>query len=227
MQTAYAVPPAMLDTIGAGPVSIDPHEATVAWAYSLTYRPVPVFQNYAVVTERLDRLNARAIRAASDDHHILRMDTPGFDGRNEIWEASHYKLAVACNFARVQREGAWSLLSKVDSRCASPTDHATQQVSAGEALDIPAAAPGTVVTASFQPDDPPLLARLGHLLMKDYTPLRATIDGQEVRVLAHPRTGPLMLSFPEVGEGAFDAFTYAEVSFSEPGTVTFATVRIR
>ncbi len=227
MQTTYAVPQAMLDAIGSAPVTIDPHEATVAWAYSLTYRPVPVFQNYAVVTERLDRLNARAIKSASDDRYILRIDTPGFDGRNAIWESAHYKQAVACNFARLQREGIWSLLGKVDSRCGRVTVEGTQRVSAGEALEIPPAADGTIVTASFRPDDGSLLARLGHLLMKDYTPLRATVDGQDFKVLAHPATGPLMLSFPEVAEGAFDPFTYSEVSFSEPGTVTFATVEIR
>ena len=227
MQAAYATPPAMLEAIGDAPVSIDPNEANVAWAYSLDFQPVPVFQIYNVVTERLDRLNARVIAAADDDHHILRGDGPGFQGRNEAWESPHYKLAVACHYARVQHEGAWSLLQKVDARCADPVVEGSQRVDAGETLDPPTATADTIVTASFQPDEPSLLARLGHLLMKDYTPLRAAIDGQDVPVVAHPATGPLMLSFPQVERGAFDPFTYDDVSFDEPGTVTFAIVRIR
>ena len=37
---------------------VEPHETSIIWAYGLDWRPAPVFQDYAIVSNTLDRHNA-------------------------------------------------------------------------------------------------------------------------------------------------------------------------
>ncbi len=228
LQGVYAMPDDIRDKVSNGvPVSIDPWETTVAWAYDLSWAPVPVFQTYAVVTESLDRLNAEAIVAAPPQQRILRRTEIPNDSRNPVWEAPRYQVAVACNYVTTAREEPWRVLEHRAPRCDDATELSVTRVAAGQVVEIPEVPSDMILTATFAPDEPGALSRLSSVVLKVYGHLMVSVDAGVHRVTRMPTTGPMMVRFPAVEEGAFDAFAYQTMGFNQPGQVTFATIRIR
>jgi hypothetical protein len=225
----YAIPPALVAETVGHPVSVDPWEATAAWAYSMEWRPVPVFQSYSAYTAELDEMNARAIAAAPADQVVLREDREILDDRNARWETPRYLLALACDYTPGARDGRWSLLRHGPDRCAEPRTAGSREVRAGEAVDVPAAGPGEIVVARFTPRPDDVLSTVGNALLKDWSPLHATVDGQRFRLPEALAGGPLMVSVPaELGWAPpFGAFRYSRLAFDRAGTVAFEVVALR
>ncbi len=71
-QNYYALSAEMRAALTGQPVSVEPWETTLAWAYGLNWRPAPVFQNYVAYTGQLDELNAAFLSQAPSDQKILR-----------------------------------------------------------------------------------------------------------------------------------------------------------
>jgi hypothetical protein len=160
---------------------------------------------------------------------VLREEREILDDRNARWETPRYLLALACDYTPGAREGRWSLLRHGPDRCAEPRTAGSREVRAGEAVDVPAAGPGEIVVARFTPRPDDVLSTVGNALLKDWSPLHATVDGQRFRLPEALAGGPLMVSVPaELGWAPpFGAFRYSRLAFDRAGTVAFEVVALR
>lgn len=148
LRKALNVPAGILATIGNKPVAIEPWEISVAWAYDLNWRPLPVFQNYTAYTARLDRLNAAAVEDPGGPQLLLRKmpngpvplgGREGFFGRQPNWDPPEQNLADVCNFVPILSEGEWQVLSRIPDRCGPPKLVASHSGDPGEAVPVPQA----------------------------------------------------------------------------------------
>jgi len=225
----YALSPAILDAIGDRPVSVDPWEATLPWAYGMNWRPVPMFQNYSAYTEYLDALNAEALIDAPDDQVVLRSTGPGLDGRNPLWETPRYMLALVCDYRATLADKTWQVLSHATDRCGAPTRVDTRTVEAGQAVTVPRAAAGDLLVARFVPDALRGVDALAAIVFKPLKPLTITADGDQFRVPRGLSDGPLLMKLPVAAmwpEHFGGDTDYRRLVFSEPGRVMFEAVHI-
>jgi hypothetical protein len=227
-QNYYALSPQLRAALTGHPVSVEPWETTLAWAYGLNWRPAPVFQNYVAYTAQLDELNAAFLSNAGGDQKILRATgTNSVDGRNRLWDPPRQMLAELCHYRPQLTDTRWMLLAKAADRCGPAQSEPAERVNAGQQLSVPTADDDSLVTMSFVPDDPDLAVRLGRLVDKSFHPLTVTADGARFRLPRPLADGPLIVSLPDAwgwptGYGGGTA--YRTVSFSEPGHVSFTII---
>jgi len=228
----------MVDATHGHPVSVDPWEVSMVWAYSMRWSPMPVFQSYAAYTSNLDQLNADAATVANDDQMIIRATTFSteerltlIDGRNPMWESPRYTLALVCNYSMVTADKRWMLLRKSVNRCGHPAPTtAARPVPAGEPVQVPRATADQIVTASFVPTKPNPLVSLAQLITKNLDPLVASVDGDSFRLPEGLASGPLLTVLPRrLGWPAeFRGHTSARsLSFSRPGKVQFHIFQLK
>ena len=122
------MPEPVLNALAGKTVAIEPWEITIAWAYELDWKPLPVFQNYQDYTQQLDRLNAAAAEDAENGPETLLRQMPAgpsnrrptrFFMRQPAWDAEQ-SHADFCNFVPTLTEGAWQVLSRIPDRCGEP-----------------------------------------------------------------------------------------------------------
>jgi hypothetical protein len=225
----YQVSPTTLAAVRGHPVHVDPWDTVVAWAYSLNWKPVPVFQAYAAYTPYLDGVNASALLNAAPDQTVLRRDqAPLVDPHNALWESPQYELALACDYTVVASDGQWSALRHSGYRCDAPRTVQRLQVTAGQLVTVPAADPDEIVVMRFTPDPPGLFARAVDAVVKDWSPIHITTVNGTYRVPKALADGPLMMSLPSsMGwEGEYGAAHYRWFTVDHPGTVEFETVAV-
>jgi len=224
----YAVSGEMRAALAGAPVTVDPWEATAAWAYDLNWKPVPAFQSYVAYTGKLDALNAAALTDAGPDQQVLRAaGLNSIDGRNRLWDPPRYLLAELCHYRPVLSDARWLLLRKSTDRCGPSQQLATVRVSAGQQVSVPVAGADSLVVMSFRAASPGLAVRLGRLLDKSFHPLEVTADGTEYRLPRALADGPLIARLPVTTgwpAGFGGGTDYRTVSFSEPGEVQFSTI---
>jgi hypothetical protein len=227
-QQRYQLSEPMRAAVAGAPVTIDPWETTLAWAYDLNWRPAPVFQSYVAYTAMLDTLNATALATAGADQRILRATgLNSIDGRNRLWDPPRYLLTELCDYRPTLADARWLLLRKDADRCGPAEPAGTQRVAAGQPVTVPAAPAGSLLVLSFRPDQPNLAVRLGRLLDKSFHPLRLTADGTGYRLPRQLAGGPLIMQLPlstgwPAGYGGGTA--YRTVSFNEAGQATFSII---
>lgn len=225
----YDVPPEMLTAIGNRPVMVDPWESSVAWAYSLRYHPVPVFQTYSAYTAALDDRNAAALRKAPADQVVLRQPR-GLGLRDQLWTSPQYTLTLACRYAVRSASLHWMLLGKARNVCGPTRTIDTQRVRAGQRVTVPVAGPDQIVIARFSADGGGVGNAIVNLLWKDVHRFYVTADDRP-HMLARPLAdGPLILSLPDslgwphrFQSGA----PYHDLSFSCPGIVRLQTITVQ
>lgn len=149
VKTALAVPPPVLEALAGRTVAIEPWEITIAWAYELDWKPLPVFQNYQDYTQQLDRLNAAAVEDAENGPQALLRQMPAgtvetggrpaFFERQPAWDPPEQSLAGFCNFVPTLTEGAWQVLSRIPDRCGEPILAMSLSVDPGQTFQIPQA----------------------------------------------------------------------------------------
>jgi hypothetical protein len=149
VRTTLAVPPPVLEALAGKTVAIEPWEITLAWAYELDWKPLPVFQNYQDYTQKLDRLNAAAAKDAENGPQALLRQMPAgtveTGGRPAIferqpaWDPPEQSLADFCNFVPTLTEGAWQVLSRIPDRCGEPMLVTGLTVDPGQTFQIPQA----------------------------------------------------------------------------------------
>jgi hypothetical protein len=241
LQRLYDVPPDMLTAVGDHPVMVDPWESAAAWAYSLHYHPVPVFQTYSAYTTALDELNAQALRDDPADQMVLRQPR-GFGLRDQMWTSPQYTLTLACRYAVQSTSLHWMLLHKATNVCGPTRTVDTQRVRAGQAVTVPTAGPHQIVIARFTADGGGVGNAVVNALWKDVHRFYVTADGtvssgsapqapvRTEHMLARPLAGgPLIMSLPK-SLGWPDRFEsdapYHQLSFSSPGQVRFQTITV-
>lgn len=230
-QQAYRLPETLIAGVGLRPVSIDPLDVSLAWAYRLNWRPVPVFQNYSAYTPYLDERNASALADAPDGAAVLRRAGGGLDGRNPLWDPPRYTQALICHYVPERSEGVWMLLGKIAaSRCGDEQTVTSEHVRAGQQIDVPAAPDvNTMVVMHFTPSGPGLLTKAWWALAKPGHPLHVTAGGRHYRLPRKLADGPLIVRMaPSAGwaDGWDGATAYQQVAFSDPGVVRFTFVRV-
>jgi len=147
---AAAIDPAMVARLKDGSIHIDPYETSVAWALGLDWNPLPVFQDYLAFTSSLDRENADALSSDDGPELILRrLDPAAIDGRLAAFNPPQANLATLCNYSPRMVSGEWILLGKGTNRCGYPRGLGTVSRDPGEAIPVPDAPPGSLVTASI------------------------------------------------------------------------------
>jgi len=190
LQAAYALEPRILAAVGDRPVSIDPWEIGVAWAYDLNWSPLPVFQNYTAYTADLDRLNAAAIEdpegpqaiLRSNPEEILPMGARSFEGRLPAWDPPQQNFATACNFAPAATSPTWQVLIRTRPRCGPPRPISQRRAGAGEDVAIPRARRGEIVLLRLRGVEVDGLERLRSMLWKART-RSAVLDGLAYRLV--------------------------------------------
>ena len=226
MTVSHQVPESLLGQVQRKPVSIDPYESSVAWAYRLNWRPVPVFQLYAAYTPALDRLNATALREAPARQQVLRHEFPYTDGRNPMWDSPLYHLALGCNYRTVAAEASWTLLAKHRNRCGQPESLGREHVAAQSRVEVPPSSGNDILLARFTPDSPTLLVRMGRALVKPLTPMFATADDLSFRLSRETSPSGILVTFPAVEAGAYAPVDIRSLAFTEPGTVEFVRIPV-
>ncbi|MGC4748940.1 hypothetical protein ACLQ28_25260 [Micromonospora sp. DT201] len=225
----YQLPENVVSELRGRPVHVDPMELTLPWAYSLDWRPVPVFQSFSAYTPYLDELNAKALVEAPANQVVLHEATVGIDRRNIRWDTPQYLLALACNYRVGARAERWSVLHHSQNRCSPPQTTLTQPVTAGVPVAVPEAGPKEMIVARYRPEPSSMLASLVHLGLKDWSPIQVGTDDGTFRLAEALTDGPLMVSLPAelAWQAPFDAFQYRQLTFNRAGTVEFQVIRVQ
>lgn len=155
LRKTLSVPPPVLEALVGKTVAIEPWEITIAWAYELNWKPMPVFQNYQAYTQQLDRLNAAtAEEAVNGPQTLLRQmpagtvvtgGRPNFLERQPAWDPPEQSFADFCNFVPTLTEGAWQVLSRIPDRCGEPKLATSLTVDPGQTFQIPQASNDEIV----------------------------------------------------------------------------------
>ncbi|MFI7606786.1 hypothetical protein ACIBTV_16820 [Micromonospora sp. NPDC049366] len=224
----YGVPESVLGELRNRPVHVDPTELTLPWAYSLDWRPVPVFQSFSAYTPYLDELNAKALVEAPADQVVLHESTTGIDNRNIRWDTPRYLLALACNYRVGARADRWSVLHHGPDRCSAPQTLRTEHVQAGTPVAVPQVGDNEILVARYSPDPSSLAASVAHLVLKDWSPIQVGTDDGTFRLPEALAGGPLLVSFPAAvaWQKPFDAFRYGQLTFNRAGTIEFQVVTV-
>jgi hypothetical protein len=145
-----AIDPSIVARLGDATVHVDPYEASVAWALGLDWKPLPVFQDYLAFTSTLDRKNADALRSEAGPELILRrLDPNAIDGRLAAFNPPEANVQTLCNYRPELIRGEWALLRRGPDRCGTEQPLGETKSRFGEAIQIPRAPAGSLVTASI------------------------------------------------------------------------------
>jgi hypothetical protein len=215
LQAAYNLEPQTLAALRGKRVSIDPWEASVAWAYELDWSPLPVFQNYAAYTRKLDELNAHALEDPDGPQMILRQNPGGTlpwgerseEGRLQAWDPPLQNVAEACNFFPILTTAYWQVLSRIGNRCEEPEFISEGTAQPGEEITIPRAGPSAFVVLDLSGAEIEGFEKLKSLFWKP--PVRtAVLNGGEVSyrlVTGTSGDGLIVARSPSLGgSGAFE-----------------------
>ena len=146
MVTTYGIGPEIGPHLVGRTVHVDPSETSVAWAYDLDWRPLPLFQPYTAWTEELDDRNADVLASPDGPETILRQAGnplgrfPGFDSPAAMIE-------MLCNFAPAAQTELWQVLERTPDRCGEARPIGSAEATYGEPIPIPEAPPGSLVFA--------------------------------------------------------------------------------
>ncbi len=197
LRAHFQVPPALLDRIGSAPVDVQPWENAVAFAYDLNLAPVPVVQPYTSFTPWLDDVTARSLAGPSAAAYVLRRTTLGsIDGRYPLADSAAYQVELVCRYREVLREGTWQLLQRSTDRCGPAQSLGRAVVRNGVPVPVPAATPGSLVTARITPGHD-LAFQLQATLFKTTDPPQLVLDGAAYRFLWTAPGRPVLVRAPE------------------------------
>lgn len=148
---------ATLRLIGERPVHVDPSGASVAWAYDLDWRPLPVFQANSAYTTALDQDNVDFLTSPQGPDRVLR-GTPAaldpfspevIDGRYAAWNPPGVAIAMLCRFRPLRTTPRWQVLARADDRCGDARPLGSVETAYGERVEVPAAMEDEAVIAEI------------------------------------------------------------------------------
>jgi hypothetical protein len=244
MQAHYALTPRQLALLRSGTVHVASLEAGVAYAYQLDWNPLPVFQQYAAYTERLDELNAAKLESDSAPERILWENAPAvdptfaavrpypgtIDSRIPAWDSPAQMVEMFCRYRVEDWDERWAVLRRSADRCG-----------AERPLGSVAAASGTAVPLPPTRRDEALLVRVDGLEVAGLERLRAflfraakrntVLDGQTWNVIPGTAGDGFLLRIPTwadyPGKFALDSHTETVSFGGEDATLSFGPDEVR
>lgn len=152
MRDLYALTPPQLALLRSGTVHVASLETGVAYAYELDWDPLPVFQQYAAYTQRLDELNAAKLESASAPDRILWENAPAvdptfaavrpfpgtIDSRVPAWDSPAQMVQMLCRYRVEDWDERWAILRHSGDRCRPERQLETVSVASGEKVRLPA-----------------------------------------------------------------------------------------
>ena len=148
------------------------------WAYGLRWRPVPIFQTYAVYLPALDRVNAASLTRRGGPDAVLRKLGTQSLGHFAAWESPAYMVALTCNYEVASQSAKWQALKRTSDTCRPPEPMGERILRSGESVSVPPPrSPNDLVVAAF---DYPISAveSLVTSLLKPLHPTTVVIDGR-------------------------------------------------
>lgn len=177
-----AVPPEIVALLQGHTVSVEPWETSIAYAYRLNWKPLPVFQSYAAYTRTLDERNAQALSGGAGPERILRMPQAALDGRNEAWDPPAAARAMLCHYRPIGLKDAWQVLERGANRCGAAREVSRVDARLGEAVPVPAAGPGELLYVEIDGFGLGLAEKLRTLLYRSVTRTVTLDEQREFRV---------------------------------------------
>lgn len=216
----YRLDPQARATLRSRSVAIEPWENSVAWAYEMNWKPLPVFQNYSAYTSRLDRLNAEAVESPGGPERILRENpllvfpefkTRDVDDRFGGWDPPEQQRAVLCNFAPLHTTARWQVLGRVPDRCGEPRPAGSAEAGEGEPVAVPAPHGGQAVFVRIHGAGVGGLERIATALFHARTRRLIVNGGRSYRLLPETAGDGLLLRGrgPFAAAGPFSPFPQA------------------
>lgn len=155
LRSSYRLDAASRRWLSGREVAVEPLEIGAAWAYDLSWRPLPVIQGYQAYTPALDDLNVKALANSSRPTAILRQNTAAFgsspatsiDNRNVSWDPPAAARAMLCNYRAVRTTQRWQVLYPTADRCGQARQIGHLEVETGQPVRVPPPPRGTVVFA--------------------------------------------------------------------------------
>lgn len=167
IEATFAIDPAIIAAIGDRPVQVSPYETSVAWAYGLNWRPLPVFQDYLAYTPRLDRENSDALRAPTAPLRILReVDTGTVDRRYTGFNPPEATIQMLCTYGPGLIRGSWMVLRRIPDRCGREKLLTSVSGEFGKPFEVPTPLPGSLTIARVHGVSVDGLERLRTLLFR-------------------------------------------------------------
>jgi hypothetical protein len=204
LRYGYPLTPAMFHELEGHKVSVDPWEATAAWAFDLDWSPVPVFQNYSAYTTKLDQLNADLVASADGPDRILRHTgknpahpNTGLDGRFLAWDPPAQAVATLCHFRTAAQSDRWQVLARTADRCGPLIPAGKVNASFGETVPVPRPGPDQVVLVKIKGTEVGVFESLKSLFFRTDERRVVTADGS-YRLVADTAADGLML---RIGKG--------------------------
>jgi hypothetical protein len=118
-------------------VAVAPFEAVLAWAYHLSWTPLPVFQSYATYTTGLDQLNANAAASAEAPERILLLAGADIDGRIPQFDEPLTERTILCRYQELHTAMWWDVLARGPNRCGPPVAMSTVKAAWGQEVPVP------------------------------------------------------------------------------------------
>lgn len=182
--------------VGTETIDIHPPFQDTILFNDLHWRPRPVFQSYATLSEGLQRLNARFFESDRAPQWFL-LQPRAIDGRLETMEDAPALLVIARDYRPVLLEQDMLLLRRDPQPVEPPADEVVidRELAFGEALDLSSL--GDDVHLLQLDASPTWLGRLRALVLRP-APIHAVLateDGRQVRVQLIPnmlRTGAII-----------------------------------
>jgi hypothetical protein len=127
----YQLPPELLAQLAGNSVAFWPGGlGSVAWAYQLNWRPLPVIESYSAYTPKLDQLGADMLASSRAPERMVRA-VPGrgvpptpldislaaIDNRYATFEAPLTTLAIVCRYRQLPSVAPYQLLARANDRC--------------------------------------------------------------------------------------------------------------
>jgi hypothetical protein len=198
---AYAIDPQTLALLRSGTVAVDPWEASAAWAYDLDWRPLPVFQEYAAYTPRLDELNAAALISDDGPNLVLRhltnsgRATDSIDGRYAPFDVPATTRTMSCNFRAVRTTDRFQVLERAPNRCGPDVELGEVEGRYNQPIEVPRVGPEELLFARIEGVEPRGLGALRTAVYKDVRRVIA-VDDRVYRLVGPTAANGLLLSAP-------------------------------
>ncbi|MGV0714073.1 hypothetical protein ABQE93_01585 [Mycolicibacterium sp. XJ662] len=200
----YAVPDSFIETIGSSTVHIDPHEASVAWAYDFSWRPVPDYQTYQTYTPTLDRMNAESLTNGTE-FVLSRISSSspasGVYGLLGVQNSPRYSRALLCNYTVDGVQDGWALFRRSETHCGPLAELSRVDIHNGQPIAIPSASASDMAVLVSIEEHPTVVDRLFRGAVFPLFLPTVTLDGVTYRMLAATADEPFLVVTPAVVNG--------------------------